>query len=100
MNFATYNQPWLEEIRAQKEYIARSGVHDKVKSFLAEQQAYKTPMLPMPLLFDRQTFTELASAGLLVTSAQTKILQHLCRQHSRAELLRRFDIPVAWEWMV
>jgi hypothetical protein len=100
MNFATYNRPWLEEMRAQKEYILRSGVFDKVKSFSNEQKAHKSVLLPIPLLFDRHTFETLAAAALLVMSAQTKILQHLQRQCSRAELLRRFDYPEEMESIV
>src|SRR5215510_15493009 len=100
MNLATYNQAWLNEMRAQKEYILRCGVLAKVDSFRAEQQAHKAPFFQIPLAFDRAEFDALAAAGLALTSAQTKILQHLDRQGSRAELLRRFDFPEASEWMV
>jgi hypothetical protein len=100
MNFAAYNRPWLEEMRAQKEYISRSGVFDKVKLFLEEQNAPKSVLLPVPMLFDRPTFDALAAAALLVMSAQTKILQHLQQQWSRAELLRRFDFPEDMESIV
>lgn len=100
MNFATYNRPWLEEMRAQKAYITRSGVFDKVRTFVAEQQAANSRLLPIPLLFDRHTFEVLAAAGLLIMSAQTKILQHLQQQSSRAELLRRFDFPETMEPIV
>jgi hypothetical protein len=97
MNFATYIRPWLDEMRAQKDCIFRRGALDKVKSLLAEQGAHKTPLLPVPLVFDRATFDALAAAGLLVMSAQDKIVKHLVKQHSRSELLRRFDIPESME---
>lgn len=100
MNFATYNRAWLDEMRTQKEYILRCGVLAKVDAFRAEQHAYKAPIFQIPLAFDRAEFDALAAAGVALTSAQTKILQHLDRQDSHAELLRRFDFPEAWEWMV
>ncbi len=103
MNFATYNQPWLDELRAQKDHIVRSGALDKLKKLLAEQNAHKDPLLPIPLAFDRATFDAMAEAGRLVLSAQMKILRSLTQQLSHAEMLRRFHIPehmasvVDWE---
>lgn len=97
MNLAVYNRSWLEEMRAQQEYIRRSGALDQVKSLLAEQGAHRTPVLPIPLAFDRHTFEALAAAGLHILAAQTKILQHLLQRCARAELLRRFEIPEAME---
>ena len=89
MNFATYIRPWLDEMRAQKETIIRRGAIDKLTSLLAEQRAHKTPVLPIPLTFDRAAFDALAAAGRLIASAQTKIVRQLMRDHTRVELLRR-----------
>lgn len=100
MNFATYNRPWIEEMQAQKAYISRSGALDQLKSFQTELRAFKDPLLPIPLSFDRHTFETLAAAGSLVISAQTKILRHLQRQCSRTELLGRFGIPESMESVV
>lgn len=106
MNFATYNRPWLDEMRAQKARILESGALDKLRSLLAEQGAHKDPLLPIPLTFDRATFDALANAGLLVMSAQTKILRDLMKQCSHSEMLRRFDMPevmaaaVDWDELV
>ncbi|TMQ18654.1 MAG: circularly permuted type 2 ATP-grasp protein [Deltaproteobacteria bacterium] len=97
MNFATYIRPWLDEMRAQKETIIRRGAIDKLTSLLAEQRAHKTPVLPIPLTFDRAAFDALAAAGRLIASAQTKIVRQLMRDHTRVELLRRFHIPEAME---
>jgi hypothetical protein len=93
MSFAEYNRPWIEEMRAQKELILRTEALGELREFLAAQQAHKTPLLPIPLSFDREEFDGLARAGLHVMSAQTKILQHLQQRHSRDELLKMFDIP-------
>jgi hypothetical protein len=100
MNFATYNRPWLEEIAAQKAYITRQEMRDRVAAFVAEQRAPKSVLLPIPLSFDRDTFEELAAAGRLVMSAQTKILQHLYQKESRPELLRRFDFAESMDALV
>jgi hypothetical protein len=100
MNFATYNRPWLDEMRAQKERIVQSGALDRLKSRLLEQHAHKDPLLPVPLICDRAAFDALANAGLLVMSAQTKILRSLLQQQSRSEMLRRFHIPETMEDVV
>ncbi|MBC7975284.1 MAG: hypothetical protein H7138_09885 [Myxococcales bacterium] len=100
MSFATYNRPWLEELRSQKERIVRSGALGKLKALLSEQHASKDPLLPIPLAFDRATFDALASAGRLILSAQSKLLRALSQQHSRSEMLRRFHIPESLESVV
>src|SRR5215510_12137351 len=97
MNFATYIRPWLEEMRAQKDCVLRRGALDKVQLLMKDQNAHKTPILPIPLAFDRAAFESLAAAGVLLLSAQTKILQHLLQHGTRADLLRRFEIPESME---
>ncbi|WP_394826714.1 hypothetical protein [Pendulispora albinea] len=100
MNFATYNRPWLEEMQAQVPYIRRSGALERLQSLLVEQGAHKTPLLPIPLSIDKRTFDALATAGLNLLSAQTKILRYLHGRCSRAEMLRRFDMPETMEPVV
>jgi hypothetical protein len=97
MNFATFNRPWLEEMRAQRDHLVASGALDTLQAFRNAQHADKDPLLPIPLTFDRATFEALADAGRLILSAQTKILRSLVQHHPRPEVLRRFGVAAHME---
>ena len=92
-NLTRYHLGQLGEGYGYFSRIVEGGALEKVQGLLTSVRAHKMPILPIPLSFDSETFERLVSAGWLVSSAQTRILRHLCDIHSRSEVLRLFGVP-------
>jgi hypothetical protein len=97
MSFLDQNADWMNHLRRQAAQPGPVAAAQSVKDYLQAHGATREPYAPLPLLIDKADFDALAAAGAALLSAQGKILQALCSQLSRPELMDLFGLPRAFE---
>lgn len=93
--FKSFNKDVIDAFARNKRKIAEYGAARQVQALLDDVGASAFRLLPHPFLFPADDFDALARAARAVLSAQNKIVRHLCRHQSRADILARFSIDQA-----
>ncbi|AIO70126.1 hypothetical protein [Burkholderia oklahomensis] len=93
--FEPFNQDVIAAFIGNKRKIAENGADRRVRALLDEVGATAFNLLPHPFLFPADDFDRLARIARDLLSAQNKIVRHLCRQRSRADILEQFSLDEA-----
>lgn len=90
--FKSFNKDVVDVFARNKHKMAKNGAGRQVQALLDEIGAAAFRLLPHPFLFPADDFERLARLARDLLSAQNKIVRHLCRHESRADMLARFSL--------
>lgn len=92
MNFISMNQRFFELV-GDRFAQRRENIRRGAAKFVSLDYNTAPNLLPVPILFPRDAFDELAQAGAHFLRAQKSILQELIRSVGRQEVLRKLRLP-------
>jgi glutathione synthase/RimK-type ligase-like ATP-grasp enzyme len=93
MNFADFNEDWINRLSACRGKVRERNANGKVRAFLDSYDGHAFHALPIPVVFPREDYDALVDAGRTLLSAQTKIIRHLCDTLGREGVLKLFRVP-------
>lgn len=91
MNFFTLNKKWLDNIFLKHNKVFDEKVIQEINNFLDNHNA-SFPLVPIPLILEKNNYDELCKAGNHLINIQTKLFSILLKEYTKLEILKVFNL--------
>ena len=92
MIFNHFNKPWIDHILLNKDLSIVQEAIQETYNFMKKCHS-SLPILPIPLIIEKDCYQDICSASKLLIEAQTKIIKFLLSAHTQDEILEMFNLP-------